>query len=73
MKTLRTVLGILAIIPLALLGDNILFRPTYFDEDSLRVLVYMFFGVPILILNFWVWGAPETIEFYFFGKNYEDS
>jgi len=69
MKTFRIVLGILAIIPLALLADKILFRPADYDEHLLRTWVYWALGVPILILNFWAWGASKAIEHYFFGKN----
>ena len=68
MKTFRIVLGILAIIPVALLTDKLLFHLTEYDEDSLRTLAYLAFGVPILILNYWAWFVPEIIEVYFFGK-----
>ncbi|MBK9927385.1 MAG: hypothetical protein IPP66_19115 [Anaerolineales bacterium] len=60
MKTLRIVLGILALIPLALLTDTLLFHPVEYDEDSLRTLAFMAFGIPILILNGWAWPAAET-------------
>ena len=58
-KTLRIVLGILAIIPLALLADKIFFRPIDYDENSLRTLAYLVFGVPILTSNLWVWLYKE--------------
>jgi hypothetical protein len=69
MKTFRLILGILAIIPLALLADKLLFHLTEYDEDSLRTLAFMVLGVPILTLNYWAWIYPEIIEFYFFGKS----
>ena len=72
MKTFRIVLGILAIIPFALLADLIFFHPTNYDEDSLQTLVYLVIGVPILILNIWAWGASNAIEYYFFGKAESD-
>jgi len=65
--------GILAIIPLNLLINHIFFQPFYYGEDSLSEMAFMTVGVPILIFNLWVLGAPKTIEFYFFGKDYEDS
>jgi len=68
MKTIRIVLGILAITPLALLTDKILFRPTDYGEDSLRTLAYLALGIPILVLNLWAWMYPDIIEFYFLGK-----
>jgi len=68
MKTFRIVLGILAIIPLALLADHIFIHPDYYGEDSLQQKVYMILGVPILTFNLWAWIFPEIIEFYFFGK-----
>jgi hypothetical protein len=71
MKTFRVVLGLLAIIPLALLADKLLFHPTDYDEDSLRTLAYSVIGVPIVILNFWAWIYPEIIEFYFLTRSKE--
>ncbi len=58
MKTLRIVLGILAIIPIGLLIDNIFFHPIppYFDDFSIRTLIYHAIGIPILFLNIYVWG-----------------
>jgi hypothetical protein len=68
MQIIRIVFGILAIFPIALLINHIFFSPAYYGEDSLAEMAYMIFGVPILIFNFWVWGATNTIEFYFFGN-----
>jgi hypothetical protein len=47
-----------------LLADKIFFRPTDYDENSLRALAYLVLGVPILILNFWAWGAPQMIDLW---------
>jgi hypothetical protein len=71
MKTFGRTVGILAIIPLALLADNLLFHLTDYDEDSLRTLAFLVFSMPILILNLWVWIYPENIEFYFLAKEWE--
>jgi hypothetical protein len=67
MKTFRIVVGILAIIPIALLANKLIYYPTVYDDYSLRALVYTAIGVPIMALNFWAWTYPEMIAFYFFG------
>jgi len=72
-KTLRIVLGILTIIPVALLADKILFHSTDYGEDSLRTLAFLVIGLPILILNLWAWIYPEIIEFYFLGRKDKDT
>ena len=72
MKAVRVVLGLLAIIPIFLLADKLFFHPTEYDEDSLKNLVFLIFGVPILMFNIWAWVYPEIIEVYFFGKEKED-
>lgn len=68
MKTFRNVLGVLAIIPLALLMDNIFMHPNNYAEDSLYLMAYQVLGIPILILNYWARVDPNIIEFLFFGK-----
>jgi len=68
MKTFQIVIGILAIIPLALLADKIAFHPTDYDETSLKTLIFLIIGVPILVLNLWAWAYPELIEASFLGK-----
>ena len=68
MKTFRIVVGILAILPIALLIDSIFLHPYLYGEGSLGELLYLAIGVPILTLNFWALEYPEIIEFYFFGK-----
>ena len=52
MKTIQIVVGILAIFPLALLADHILFQPGY-AEAALQEMAFMIFGAPILVLNMW--------------------
>jgi hypothetical protein len=59
MKILRIVLGILAIIPLALLIEKMLLYPTEYDEYSLQTLIYVAVGIPILFLNLLVWISPK--------------
>jgi hypothetical protein len=65
MKSLRIML---AIIPLALLTDAIILRPANYGANSMGELAFLCSGVPILILNLWVWMYPHFIEVYFFGK-----
>lgn len=69
MKTFRIIVGILAIIPLALLVDILFFHPELNCDDCIQTYVYLIMGVPILIFNLWAWTAPELIEFIFFGKD----
>lgn len=69
MKTFRIVVGVLAVVPIALLVDALFLHPANYGEGSLGELAYLVFGVPILILNMWAWVHPEVIEFYFFGKD----
>jgi hypothetical protein len=64
----RIVFGILATLPLALWADKLFFLPTKYDENSLKTLVFLALGVPILTLNLWAWFYPEIIELYFLGK-----
>lgn len=51
-KTLRIVLAILAIIPVALLVYNLIFLGNEYGGDSIEELAYLVFGVPILVLNY---------------------
>lgn len=69
MKTFRIVVGILAIIPIAMIVDSIFLHPDNYGPGSLGELLYPVIGIPILILNMWAWAHPEIIEFYFFGKS----
>ena len=68
MKTFRIVVGVLAIIPLALVIDILFFHPERNCDACITTYMYMLIGIPILILNFWAWSYPEIIEFAFFGK-----
>jgi hypothetical protein len=63
MKTLRGVLGVLAIIPIALLVNHILIYANYYGEDSLREMIYIVMGIPILVLNLWASGYPSIVQF----------
>jgi hypothetical protein len=68
MKTFRIVLGILAVIPLALLADKFFLHPIEYDEDSLKMLIFVVLGIPILIFNLWAWIYPEIIDNLFWSK-----
>lgn len=73
MKTFRIVIGILAIIPVAMIVDSFFLHPGNYGPGTLGELVFPAIGVPILILNMWVWVHPEIIEYYFLRKEFEDS
>ena len=62
MKALRIILGVLAIIPIGLLAYIPSIPSNVYMEDSLATLAYLACGVPILIFNLWIWGAPYTME-----------
>lgn len=64
MKTFRIVAGILTVIPLGLLTYHLSFETTTYDPNSVIEYVYLVLGVPILILNYWVWFESEMIEYY---------
>ena len=68
MKTFRIGVGILAVIPLALLIEVLFFHPELNCDACIETYAYMLFGIPILTLNFWAWNYPELIEVLFFGK-----
>jgi len=72
-KTFRIVLGILAIIPVALVVDHIFITSDYYGEESLKEMIYMVIGIPILVLNLWAWGYLPIIQYYFRGKEIEDT
>jgi hypothetical protein len=67
MEALRIVLALLAIIPIAILIDAAL-HPTSLAEGTLSEMLYLIFGVPILIINIWAWVHPEIIQFFLFRK-----
>ena len=68
MKIFRIVVGILAIIPVAMIVDSLFLHPGNYGPGSLGELLYPAIGIPILIFNMWAWVHPEIIEFYFLGK-----
>lgn len=69
MNTFRVAAGILATIPFASVAYITLFLPPSASLNSIAELIYMVFGIPILIVNLWAWMYPEIIEVYFFGKD----
>lgn len=71
MKSFRTIVGILAILPMVMIVDSLI-HPANYCEGTLGELLYPVFGVPILIFNMCAWAHPEIIEFYFFVKEKED-
>ena len=63
-KNIRIILAILAIIPIILLLQPLIFDGDVYTDDSLQELVFLILGVPILVFNFWAWSYPEIIEFF---------
>jgi len=66
-KTLRILLAVLAVIPVALLVYNLIFLRTDYGGDSIEEMAYLIFGVPILVLNYWAWADPEINEALLWG------
>lgn len=65
MKTFRVVVGLFALLPLAMLVDVLFLHLIPYEIGE---YLYLTIGVPILTLNFWAWNYPEIIEFTFLGK-----
>ena len=70
MRTFRIAAGASAILPLTMIVDSLL-QPANYAAASSGELLYLTFGVPILIFNIWAWMQPEIIEFYFLGMELE--
>lgn len=68
MKTFRIVVGVSALLPLALLVDALFWRPAFYASNLLGEMLYTVIGIPILIVNLWAWTEPELIEVAFLGK-----
>lgn len=66
-KNIRIVLAILALIPIGLLGQHLIFDFDVYTGDSIQELVFLILGIPILVFNFWAWSYPEMIEFFLWG------
>lgn len=64
MRTFRILVGMLTPLPLAIIADS-LRHPANYGSGSLGELLYLTFGIPILIFNMWAWLDPEIIGFYF--------
>lgn len=61
MKTLKIVLGILAIIPIALIIASIA-EPKFIMHNPAAEWLFILVGIPILVLNLWAWDAPHIIK-----------
>ena len=53
MKTFRIAAGIFAVILLALIGYIMLFGPATFEPNTVGELVFLVFGLPVLVVNLW--------------------
>ncbi len=49
MKTFRIVVGVLAVVPIAMLVDSIFLHPANYGEGSLGELAYPVFGVLAMV------------------------
>lgn len=67
-KNIRIVLAILAIIPIFLLAQHLLFNSDAYGGDSIEEMAFTVFGIPILVFNFWAWYSPEMIEHFLWGN-----
>ena len=70
-KNVRIILAILAIIPIILLVQHLIFDGDVYSEDSIQEMLFLILGVPILVFNFWAWSRPEIIEFFLWGNKGE--
>ena len=70
-KNVRIILAILAIIPIVLLFQHLIFAGDVYSEDSIQAMLFLILGVPILVFNFWAWSHPEIIEFFLWGNQGE--
>jgi len=62
---------ILAILPIILLFQHLIFDGDVYGEDSIQEMLFLILGVPILVFNFWAWSDPEIIEFFLWGNQGE--
>ena len=67
-KNVRIQLAVLAILPITLLVQHLIFDGDVYSEDSIQEMLFLILGVPILVFNFWVWSHPEIIEFFLWGN-----
>ena len=67
-KNVRIQLAVLAILPITLLVQHLIFEGDVHSEDSIQEMAFIILGVPILVFNFWAWSHPEIIEFFLWGN-----
>jgi hypothetical protein len=68
MLKIRIALGVLSIIPFALFLNNAFLPIASYMDDSPYIMAFYFFGIPILIFNYWAWFSPIIIERLLFIK-----
>jgi hypothetical protein len=66
-KNIRIVLAILAIIPIFLLAQHLIFNGDAYGGDSIEELAFTVLGIPILVFNLWAWYDPRMIESFLWG------
>ena len=64
MKTLKIILGILAIIPASLIIASIA-DPKFIMHNPAAEWVFTLVGIPIFVFNLWVWTEPEILKTMF--------
>lgn len=64
MKTLKIILGILAIIPVSLIIASIA-DPKFIMHNPAAEWVFILVGILIFVFNLWVWIEPEIIKTIF--------
>lgn len=64
MKRLKIILGILLIIPIALIGISIADPKAILHNPALE-WIFILIGVPIFVFNLWAWTAPHIIRTIF--------
>ena len=72
LKTLRIILAVLAIIPIALIIYNLIFMNNYYGGDSMAEMAYTVFGIPILIFNLWAWYYPKMVAYILWGEKSDE-
>jgi hypothetical protein len=65
MKTIRKIITPLLVVPVSLLVLNVLFSYKWGEELE---YLYLVFGAPVLVFNYWAWFSPIIIERFFFLK-----
>lgn len=72
LKTFRIVVGGLGILSIVLMVYIVFFNPISGERNSIREYVFLCFGLPVLMLNFFAWFTPDLVQSYFSKKKKDD-